>query len=434
VSLRFFYGPAGSGKTTCLMQEVVTTIKGRPLEDHQRVLALTKIHGSRRRLHGRLWSIPELSHRFDCMTADSYAKRLLVRWRSLSLLRFGSLPDSDDHDAFCDRAASLLAESPVSCWVSQTYPIIVVDEMQDSKGGQLRMLQKLSDSLQCLAAADDFQDLEAEGENEAFAWALKQNNAVSLSQNHRTNAQGLIDAALALREGRDMANGNGFQITGVPKSALGAWHVSKYITKWKAAGDLAIITPTGPDKSPFVREVITRIGRGPIGRHWTYGPHSIPWETSEHSALDLHRQELGLPDDPNEKVTLAQLRLAVSNTVSTGLSAALLSWFERKQKLSEKREFTVAEVGARIDLIQHQTRAFGSPRDQKLRAMTIHQAKNREFMSVIVLWPLEIQGSEEKHRRLLYNAVTRAKRQVLIVIQDPKNNRLMNSPFKQLPC
>ncbi|HBB16115.1 MAG TPA: hypothetical protein DCZ97_03615 [Syntrophus sp. (in: bacteria)] len=61
--------------------------------------------------------------------------------------------------------------------------------------------------------------------------------------------------------------------------------------------------------------------------------------------------------------------------------------------------------------------------------MTVHQAKNREFDSVIVLWPLQIQGSSERHRRLLYNAVTRAKKQVIVIVQDPKKDRLGKPPF-----
>lgn len=59
--------------------------------------------------------------------------------------------------------------------------------------------------------------------------------------------------------------------------------------------------------------------------------------------------------------------------------------------------------------------------------MTIHQAKNREFHSVIVLWPYEVAGNIDRRRRLLYNAVTRAKHRVLIVVQSP--SRLNQPPF-----
>ena len=59
--------------------------------------------------------------------------------------------------------------------------------------------------------------------------------------------------------------------------------------------------------------------------------------------------------------------------------------------------------------------------------MTIHQAKNREFHSVIVLWPYEVAGTIERQRRLLYNAITRARCRVLVVVQNP--DRLRRPPF-----
>jgi superfamily I DNA/RNA helicase len=59
--------------------------------------------------------------------------------------------------------------------------------------------------------------------------------------------------------------------------------------------------------------------------------------------------------------------------------------------------------------------------------MTIHQAKNREFDSVIVLWPYQVTGLSTRLRRLLYNAITRAKRQAVVVVENP--NRLNKPPF-----
>ena len=59
--------------------------------------------------------------------------------------------------------------------------------------------------------------------------------------------------------------------------------------------------------------------------------------------------------------------------------------------------------------------------------MTIHQAKNREFDSVIVLWPYKVAGSADRKRRLLYNAITRAKRQAVVIVQNP--DRLKQPPF-----
>jgi superfamily I DNA/RNA helicase len=61
--------------------------------------------------------------------------------------------------------------------------------------------------------------------------------------------------------------------------------------------------------------------------------------------------------------------------------------------------------------------------------MTIHQAKNREFPVVIVLWPFQVTGDALRARRCLYNAITRAKRRAIVIVQDPKNKRLKAPPF-----
>ena len=63
--------------------------------------------------------------------------------------------------------------------------------------------------------------------------------------------------------------------------------------------------------------------------------------------------------------------------------------------------------------------------------MTIHQAKNREFDSVIVLWPYRVVADMERQRRLLYNAVTRARRQALIIVRDPRETRIAAPPFTE---
>lgn len=59
--------------------------------------------------------------------------------------------------------------------------------------------------------------------------------------------------------------------------------------------------------------------------------------------------------------------------------------------------------------------------------MTVHGAKNREFDNVIVLWPAAITGSEDQKRRLLYNAVTRAKERCLVLVQ--AKTSLGEAPF-----
>lgn len=59
--------------------------------------------------------------------------------------------------------------------------------------------------------------------------------------------------------------------------------------------------------------------------------------------------------------------------------------------------------------------------------MTIHQAKNREFDRVIVLWPHEVAGDDERKRRLAYNAITRARYEAIVIVQDEE--RVGCTPF-----
>ncbi len=67
--------------------------------------------------------------------------------------------------------------------------------------------------------------------------------------------------------------------------------------------------------------------------------------------------------------------------------------------------------------------------------MTINQAKNREFEGVIVLWPFAVGGDLESQRRRLYNALTRAQKWAIVIVQDVPNktSRLAGSPFSKPP-
>src|SRR5690606_25203190 len=61
----------------------------------------------------------------------------------------------------------------------------------------------------------------------------------------------------------------------------------------------------------------------------------------------------------------------------------------------------------------------------KLTFTTIHGAKNREFDNVIVLWPYNAPSDLMQKRKLLYNAVTRAKRNVVVIVQH-KSDKLLD--------
>ncbi len=81
--LRYFEGVAGTGKTTRLINELKQHVNNEDFDDGQKILAITFMHGSRRRLQQTLSAEESVADRFECLTIDSFAKRIAERWRSL---------------------------------------------------------------------------------------------------------------------------------------------------------------------------------------------------------------------------------------------------------------------------------------------------------------------------------------------------------------
>ena len=424
MNLNLFEGPAGSGKTTRLFGDLSSLLASSPLLPHQRVLALTKMHGSRRRMLGRLDRVTGLRGRFSCLTIDSFAWHIVRRWRSFVRVTDADEPLPGDYARICTSAGLLLSRAVVARWSAETFPVVIVDEMQDSKGGQLEIIRALSAVATCLVAADDFQDLDGEVENPAVSWARSQGCLVQLTQNHRTSVPGLLAAAQALRDaGRLPPNGNGFTVLAAPNVNVGAGFVARNLTWWAGSRDIAIITPVRPGTSRFVRELIARVERGPIGQP-PVGPHRIALEISQEEECQQFLVGLGLPEHETAAVTAADLREPDGHPSS---SRDLRAWLDQQRRLGGRTQFGVDEIRERARAIHQRSNAQRRLQDRGVRGMTIHQAKNREFESVIVLWPYEVVGSDERKRRLLYNAITRARRQALVVVQNPA--RLGQPPF-----
>lgn len=423
MSLYFIEGPAGTGKTTRLFQELERVLEECPLVEYQQVLALTKMHGSRRRMDGRLRAIPGLRGRYRCSTADSLAWSIVRRWRSLARRRSASQLAEDDYEQVSSLAGDLLAEPTVSRWLTRTFPVVVIDEFQDSKGGQLAMISAMSSFATCIVAADDFQDLEGAEENPPVVWARTNGVSESLNDIHRTSATGLLEASRALRSGVDVPqNGDGFTVLGARNSRVGASYVSRNLTWWRSCADIAVLTPVRASSSAFVRDLVARVQAGPISDP-PVGPHRIPWEESQEEECAKFIEGLGLPEEPNAEISCD----SISVDGSGGPLEALGRWIERQTRIAGRSTFRAVEIRREGRRIHQRSRAYRRAREGGVRAMTIHQAKNREFHSVIVLWPYEVGGTLERQRRLLYNAIARARFRALVVVQNP--TRLQQPPF-----
>lgn len=429
MALLIFEGPAGTGKTTRTLAASRERVGTVPLEDDQRVLGLTKHHGSRRRMELALKGSAGVGPCVDCLTIDSFAWQLVRRWRTLAR-DLGLKIREGDFQAISSAAALILRQPGVGRWVARKYPLLVVDEMQDCKGGEVELLSSLAPYLHCICAADAFQDLSGDAENEAIAWAESVGETVRLDYSHRTQVEGLLAAANALRTGRPLRSerANGFEIVSAPRAAAGGGSVSWRIRLWRGSDEIAVVSPTGPGTSPFVKDLLAWVGTKKAKSKKpgvTAGPFTIEWETSEGEHCSRLKAMMELPDDPEAPVSCSNMIDIARRTKARDV----MDWVRKQENVGGRSVLSAGELAENIDRIIHLRRAYGHRRERKRFALTAHQAKNREFESVIVLWPMRIQPDPEQQRRLLYNAITRAKQQVLVVVEDPKRKRLRESPF-----
>lgn len=432
MSLALFEGPAGSGKTTQLVAEVKRILAASPLIPGQRVLALTKMHGSRRRMDAKL-DLEIRPAKADCQTIDGFALHLNRRWRDLAESTSSTrLPDELDFKGQSELAGQLLALDVVATWVARTYPIVVVDELQDSKDGQIRILEGLSRATRCVCAADEFQDLTGDAGSNASAWARGRCTPVILTGSHRTTVNGILDAADALRSSPpgSLVVAKGFRMSAVASAAQAGAYLSWEITSARSEGctSAVVLTPTSKEKSAFVRDAVewvrTKTATSSKGSS-TSGPFKIEWESGAHSEVEELVALLKLTADAETQVNVRGLDVAARSVGAGDVAAGL----QRRRTLTGSETIGSAEGYRLVDRALSMRRSFGVTRSSRLSAMTVHQAKNREFDAVVVLWPRKIRKDPEMQRRLLYNAITRARRRVLVLLEDSKRERIIAPPF-----
>tara|TARA_R100000687_G_C6445847_1_gene162796 strand:- start:74 stop:1348 length:1275 start_codon:yes stop_codon:yes gene_type:complete len=421
MSAKAFIGGAGVGKTHNLMEAVEHQLGLQPLKQGQKVLALTFMHGSRRRLEARLSDIPAMRRCYECMTIDSFAWRIVNRWRELALDLGCARVDPDEYEWICYVAGLLLRFDYVQQWIANTYPYVILDEAQDLTVNRLEIFESIAHSVELYIAADEFQCLDENLKpNPACSWIDRSAEIGELTVSHRTTQPELLAAATALRSGQDLQSGKMFRIAeGFNKGLAGTW-LSNQIGWYGRGLSTAIITPA-------------------IG---SYSDGTISW-ASENTTKKKNGPHKILSEKPNSKLTeefiqnlpLMQtmsaetVRQIMQNQGEPSVSSDLDHWLEKMSRCSDRKEFSKDEITMRIrKSFAQRKRRDQVTHDKKIRAMTVHGAKNREFDNVIVLWPAAVSGySDDQKRRLLYNAVTRAKKRCLVIVQSKRE--LNQAPF-----
>jgi superfamily I DNA/RNA helicase len=401
------------------MQSLNDHLGTAPLGEGQKVLALTFMHGSRRRLQERLGQLQALRGRTDCSTIDSFAWRLVRRWTSLAAALGFADVDPNQYERVCDAAGSLLQIKEVCGWVAATFPVLLVDEAQDMTANRLRIVEVLAIRLEVFAAADEFQCLQEElRPNPACAWLAQVCPVKELTKPRRTNIAELLSAAAAIRNGEPPKSEKAFMVALTSKPQLaGAWLNGNL--QWYGGGkSVAVITPTlrGFAQSALAWAAQNKTKKGS-------GPYTIQWEASEANAAASFIEKIALQDVNGVAFVLDLVAAQGDFRVTRDLA----EWMDKQRRALGKILFSKGEIENAINQGFTQRRRSQKSDERGWRGMTVHGAKNREFENVILLWPAATGGSDDQRRRLLYNAVTRAKERCLVLVQAKAS--LERAPF-----
>lgn len=419
MTLTAFEGPAGCGKTFRLMELLAERMAVVPLVEGQRVLALTFMHGARRRLVDRLANVAGLKGRVDCSTIDGFAWRLVRRWRGLvSALGIPNLAE-EQFDQVCDTAGLLLEQPAVRSWVANSFPVVLIDEGQDLHPQRLRMLIALAEVTDLLAAADGYQCLDATlNPNPFIDWIQAATQPQVLTQVHRTNVAGLLNAAAAIRGGQaPVEAGQHFRVMVGQSVPLAAAMMSNAIGWHADTNDIAIITPSRT--GGFAQKVVDRVGT--TASNHGNGPYSVAWEGSDDEETRAITAAFNMAPEASGAAAIAALHLLPR----IGPIQQTIAWVNRQIHAAGRTDFTRLEIETMIRRFVTMRRQHGGRPSRRFNAMTVHQAKNREFDGVVVIWPHTVAGSADQKRRLLYNAVSRARKWCNVIVQ---SQNIRNAP------
>ncbi len=148
------------------------------------------------------------------------------------------------------------------------------------------------------------------------------------------------------------------------------------------------------------------------------------WESTDDDEVEATMRTLALP----EAVSTDGLFTHIGNLNGAFPGGPITEWADRQRRVSGQTHFGRSEVQRQINRLFSMRRHFSHSNRGRFPAMTVHQAKNREFEGVIVIWPHTVGGDAQHKRRLLYNAVTRAKKWCLVLVQGKK--AMESPPFK----
>ncbi|MGD0885516.1 MAG: ATP-dependent helicase [Thermodesulfovibrionales bacterium] len=417
-------GHAGTGKTTWLMQRAADLAHRFLTANHHRLLAITRMHGSRRRLQLNLiQNCPKIP--CTITTIDAFALSLLNRWRR-SLGHIRPIQPVDDETFFKETVfgteagfshilaagTELLNRKTVKSVIRESYPLVMIDEFQDCHGLLLDFVKALSTNSALIVAADDFQLLDSSVDGcPAVEWLQSTGDGAcaqftQLTTYHRTSVKKIIDASRCLRD-NIRANGETIPVFCCPNHGPAAFKIVEALvynsSDWQ--GSTALICPSHDD---FLQKVLASCESQIQKRNL----RPISWfhECAAHEERKRLHDCLGIGSkDPCTNDWTAPIGDIEPAT------AEVVARTQRFSRLRGIHNIPHDVVARHVDTVVHERRAYCGHSPKRI-VTTVHGAKNREFDNVIILWTFKLPPDREQQRRLLYNAVTRAKQNCMLLV------------------
>lgn len=418
MNMTLITGPAGTGKTHQLIESIIEWLSSNNIAEFQSVLAITRMHGSRRRIKFRLKE-EKLFRGLSVSTVDSFALSVLNRWRRSLALNAPVFPDAlggfrkdmlgyrATFDEIMKSAGDLLQSNNVGKTIWNSHPLVVIDEFQDCTGNQLHFVKELSKHCSLVLAADAFQALN--GDESAVDWVLdleSRNKAAvkRLTEPRRTKSGGILRTAEALLTAHPVGPER-VPVYYAPKYTLAVW---KTIPS-RSSGTNAVLYPAGAIFKKL-KNAVTSVNnsRSQEGKSTAWFPY-VEQVSEEKVARDI---------------TCALRECMTANALRANAQVR-----ELYSNLNRIANYRCCELGS-TELIEYtvanyiHSMKFCCDHEARYAAMTIHSAKNREFDHVFILWDINHVSNftAESQRRLLYNAVTRAKKSCVVILLGPKNS------------
>ena len=417
MSINAYSGAAGCGKTYSLFEHLNDILKTHPLAAHQQVLAITFMHGARYRLNDQLSKVKILKNRFEASTLDSLAWTICRRWTSRIIELGLAVPVISNFDEIALIASKLLSYPEVGSWVTMSYPIIIVDEAQDLEKDRLMIVEELMKTSRVLLAYDYFQCLNTKNRPVAITtWIAGKCTPTELVDNKRTRNPHLLKAALQVRSGQAITVDDvTFKIKVAPhrnnvKPTLAATHIAYQFFK---PGTFAILAPT-KDNSAYVKDIVNILQTESLAKD-KLGPFTIAWEDS---VGQKHVDQIRALIKTESKYSYSEIKSLLEPHNKWLVIELTLKAVKKEISI---RGFPSLTGGRILEVLDRQIityKQYARPKAGLRKAMTIHQAKNREFDNIVIIWPFQVPSDIDYRRRILYNAITRAKKTCLVIVQN----------------